>query len=189
MKPDRRILLSVVVGLVMVPGASAQQPAPSYTQDIRPFLAKYCIECHTAKKAKAGVNLDTYQTMLRGNRKGWPVVVPGNPDKSSLVLTTEKKSRPIMPPTKIKLQPGQAEMALLRAWVAAGAKDDTGVKQGAAPALPATGKVAAQSFSSQAGERSRHLRRQLGSISARVAGRNHLQSAGGASEKSKPRCA
>src|SRR5205814_2358445 len=51
-------------------------------------------------------------------------IVPGNPDKSPLVLQVEGKSKPFMPPKKAK-QPKREEIGILRAWVVAGAKDDS----------------------------------------------------------------
>jgi hypothetical protein len=131
------LLMALAVFGLSAP-VEGQQPPPSYTKDVRPFFARYCLECHTANKAKGGVNLDTFQTMMRGNKRGRPVVVPGSPDRSSLVLTTEHRSKPIMPPKKAKQHPEQTEIAVLRAWVAAGAKDDMEVKQGGAAGLSAT---------------------------------------------------
>src|SRR5205823_1667107 len=46
------------------------------------------------------------------------------PDQSQLVLSLEGKAKPVMPPRKAR-QPKTAEKAVLRAWVAAGAKDDS----------------------------------------------------------------
>jgi WD40 repeat protein len=100
----------------------AAQP-PSYAKQVKPFLGKYCLECHNAEDAKGGLVMDSFQTLLKGSDHG-PVLVPGKPDKSRLVLQPEGKAKPPMPPKKAK-QPKPAEVAVLRAWVAAGAKDDT----------------------------------------------------------------
>ena len=99
------------------------QSAPSYSKDIRPFLTKYCLECHNAKTLKGTLSLETYKAMLDGS-DGGAVVAAGKPDDSRLVLLIEHKDKPSMPPPKAKFQPTKAEIALLRAWVAAGAKDD-----------------------------------------------------------------
>jgi WD40 repeat protein len=107
--------------LVSTPFLPAQ--APSYSKDIRPILAKYCLECHNAKTLKGGLNLETHKVLMEGS-DGGPVVVTGEPDKSLIVLLTEHKEKPTMPPPKAKFQPTKAEVALLRAWVKAGAADD-----------------------------------------------------------------
>jgi Planctomycete cytochrome C len=103
----------------------AQDAVSSYVKDIRPFLDKYCVQCHKSTNAKAGLNLESYQSMLKGSKKGRKALVAGKPDESRLVTTTEGKSRPIMPPRNAKLKPTEKEVAQLRAWVAAGARDDT----------------------------------------------------------------
>ena len=97
----------------------AQQP-PSYAKQVKPFLAKYCLECHNAEDAKGGLVMDSVPSLLKGGDHG-PVITPGKPDKSRLVLLPERKAKPPMPPKKAK-QPKPTEVAVLRAWVAAGAE-------------------------------------------------------------------
>jgi Tol biopolymer transport system component len=96
---------------------------PSYARGVRPFLARYCLECHNATTTKGDLNLETVKTLMQGSKDG-VVVVPGKPDESRLVMMPERKLKPAMPPSKAK-QPTSAEVAVLRAWVAAGAKDDS----------------------------------------------------------------
>src|SRR5579885_1910321 len=109
--------------LAALAGASAAQQPPSYARQVRPFLARYCLECHSGKEAKNDLDLETFKGLMRGGQNG-PVVVPGEPDRSRLVLLAEGKDRPKMPPKKAR-QPKPAEVGVLRAWVAAGAKDDS----------------------------------------------------------------
>jgi hypothetical protein len=110
------------LGLLLSAGMARAADAPSYTKDVKPFLAKYCTDCHNARKAKAGVNLEDFQALMKGGRKG-VMVVPNKPDQSRLVRTMEG-GKPVMPPRKYAQQPTRAEIALVRAWIAAGAKDD-----------------------------------------------------------------
>jgi hypothetical protein len=117
-----RFVLSLFTALFGVSSASAQ-PAPSYSKHIRPIITKYCLECHNAKTLKGTLNLETYKAMMEGSDSG-PVIEAGKPDKSRLVLQVEGKEKPTMPPPKAKYQPTKDEVALLRAWVAAGAVDD-----------------------------------------------------------------
>ncbi len=101
---------------------SAQQP-PSYAKQVRPFVAKYCLECHNASQAKGELVLETFKALQEGGKSG-PVVAAGKPDESLLVLLAEGKQKPTMPPKDAK-KPKPEEVAVLRAWVAAGAKDDS----------------------------------------------------------------
>jgi hypothetical protein len=118
----RLALLPALILLSSTGHVLADDP-PSYVKQIKPFLTKYCLECHNNSRARGQVNVETYEMLVKTGRKGRPALVPGDPDKSRLVLTTEGKVRP-MPPRKAK-QPHADEKGLLRAWVAAGAKDDS----------------------------------------------------------------
>src|SRR5262245_12690490 len=122
MKRTNSVLLLAIVSLA-VPGHLRADQGPSYAKQVRPFLAKYCLECHSGDKAKADLDLDTYKGLMEGGRSG-PPIVPGKPDESLLVLAVEGKTQPTMPPKKAR-QPKPAEKGVLRAWVAAGAKDDS----------------------------------------------------------------
>jgi WD40 repeat protein len=121
----KRTTLPLLVGLILLgpTGRLIAQQAPSFAKDIRPFLSKYCIECHNPKVLKAGLSLETYDDLKSGADSG-AVLVPGKADQSKLVFLVEGKKKPFMPPRSAK-QPKDEERKLLRAWVAAGAKDDS----------------------------------------------------------------
>ncbi len=119
-----RTLLAALVLFTASSAAVAQQPV-SYSRDVRPFLAKYCLECHNAKSAKAGLNLETVKAIHEGS-DGGAVLEAGKPDASRIVLLVEGKDKPPMPPKTAKFHPAKQEIGILRAWVAAGAKDDGG---------------------------------------------------------------
>jgi WD40 repeat protein len=117
-----RLSLSLLL-LASLPAWAAAEDSVSYAKQVKPFLARYCLECHTGERGKAGLDLDSFKGTMAGSRNG-PVVVPGKPDESPLVLAAEGKGSPAMPPKKAK-QPKPQEVGILRAWVAAGAKDDS----------------------------------------------------------------
>jgi len=110
--------LILVVLAASSPQAGAADP-PSWSKQVRPFLNKYCVECHNAKKAGGDLELDTYKKVM-----SMQVVEVGKPDKSLLLQVMEGKKRKAMPPPK-SLQPKKEEIAAVRAWVEAGAKDDS----------------------------------------------------------------
>lgn len=107
-------LLSVV-GVDPVP--------PSYDKEIDPLMRKYCATCHGKRMPRASISVITYEGLMK-SKKGKALVVPGQPDKSPLLRTMEGHE-PIMPPKSATLQPTKQEIARVRAWIAAGAKDDT----------------------------------------------------------------
>src|SRR5262245_53367849 len=145
MSAVRHCLPAALALLALTPWAGAQQP-PSYARDVRPFLVKYCLECHNSKSAKAGLDLETYKALRKGS-DGGEVLVPGKPDESPLVLLAEGKDKPKMPPKEAKRHPKPGEVTRLRAWVAAGAKDDSGELKSVLPEIkprvPAAPPVAA----------------------------------------------
>ncbi len=119
-----RLLSLTLVPLALLTFSLPSTAAPpSYARDVRPFLARYCLECHNAGQKKGGLDLESYKSLMQGGRNG-PVVAPGTPDDSRLVVLAEGKEKPFMPPAKAR-QPKKEEAAILRAWVAAGAKDDS----------------------------------------------------------------
>ncbi len=122
MQPGQRIL-GVVALFAVVTAAAGAEPAPSYIRQVKPFLGRYCLECHNSQDLKGGLNLETYRGMTAGGEHG-PVLTPHKPDASRIVMLVEGKAKPHMPPRKAR-QPKPDEIAVLRAWVAAGARDDT----------------------------------------------------------------
>src|SRR2546427_634036 len=89
--------LLVLCCLISGPNLIGAQEAVSYAKHVRPFLAKYCLDCHNAKALKAGLNLETFKALLEGSDRG-PVLVAGKPDESSLINSIEGKSKAAMPP-------------------------------------------------------------------------------------------
>ena len=88
-----RLCASLAILLIVAPLRA--QDAPSYAKDVRPFLAKYCLECHNAKNLKGKHNLETYEGLRKGSSSG-EVVVPGKHDESAIVLQVEGKEEPKM---------------------------------------------------------------------------------------------
>jgi hypothetical protein len=86
--------------------SSAAAEVPSWSRQVRPFLARYCLECHNAKEAKGGLNLETYPSLRAGGDDG-PVLVPGKADDSLLVRLVEHRQTPPMPPRKAAQPPAR----------------------------------------------------------------------------------
>ncbi len=115
-----------VLGLSTIIRAEPEKKeAPSYTREIKPFLEKYCMECHEkGKLEKAGVSVAEHKDLIEARgKKRRKIVMPGNPDSSRMLMTLEGKAKQ-MPPRK-NPQPKAEEVKRLREWIAAGAPDDT----------------------------------------------------------------
>jgi hypothetical protein len=108
----------------LFPAVALAQDNPSFSKDVQPFLKKYCMECHRSGKVKGGLNLESYASIMKGSKRGRKVVIPGQPDQSRLVRTIEHQMKPYMPPRN-SAQPREKDVAMLRAWIKAGAKNDS----------------------------------------------------------------
>jgi mono/diheme cytochrome c family protein len=103
----------------------------NYAKDVQPILAKSCVRCHGAAKAKGKLRLDTAAATLKGGRSG-PSVIPGKSSDSPLFQSVSGTGEaPKMPPKGPGLS--QNQIALLKSWIDSGAKAPAGEK----PALAA----------------------------------------------------
>jgi WD40 repeat protein/mono/diheme cytochrome c family protein len=123
----RHYLLLTVALTAAVPtlsNAAEKNAAPDYTKQIAPIFRTYCSGCHNRKDAEGELTLDTFAGLKKGGENG-AIVVAGKPEKSRLLLSVERKVEPFMPPEGEKA-PSKAEIALLRAWIKAGARGPVG---------------------------------------------------------------
>ncbi|MBW3623514.1 MAG: DUF1553 domain-containing protein [Armatimonadetes bacterium] len=91
--------------------------AKFFETKVRPLLFKECYSCHNDKLQMGNLRLDSIAAMLKGNANG-PAVVPGDPEKSTLVQVVRYDHKIKMPPTgKMKA----ADIAALTEWVKMGA--------------------------------------------------------------------
>ena len=91
-----------------------EDKAPSFKNDVMPILTSACTNCHSGKKKKAGVDLSTYDAVMK-------TVKTGEPDKSRLVKSVTGQGAKLMPP-KAGLPDDQVK--ILKDWITAGAKND-----------------------------------------------------------------
>jgi len=94
-----------------------------FNRDIRPILADHCFRCHGADAGsrQAELRLDERESAL-AERDGVRIVAPGDPDASELmrrVVAADDAER--MPPADHP-RLSQAQVDVLRRWIAAGAE-------------------------------------------------------------------
>jgi len=89
---------------------------------VRPILKEHCYKCHSAEaeKVKGGLMLDTREGTLKGGDSG-PMIVPGDPEKSRLIVAVRHTDPDLQMPPKEKLAAEQ--VAVLEEWVRRGAPD------------------------------------------------------------------
>jgi len=123
------ITLAAALGAGAVLASAEDAPAPKapakadpkaaafFESKIRPLLAQQCGACHGEKAQKGGLRVDSAAAFFKGGDTG-PMVVPGHPEKSSLISAISYAKDLKMPPQG-KLKPQQ--IADLTTWVSMGA--------------------------------------------------------------------
>jgi WD40 repeat protein len=128
---ERLALLACAVLALAAPSGTAQEKKQdaaaikvSFDKQIRPILQGHCLGCHQPAKAKGNYLMMTREQMLAAGESKLPAIVPGDPDKSNLVkmITPDAKGEAEMPKGKKPL--AQAEIELVRKWIAEGAVVD-----------------------------------------------------------------
>lgn len=92
--------------------------APDFHADVAPILRDYCSACHSGKEKEGELNLETYANLKQGGENGSPL--PKAPGAANLLHKVIHGSKPTMPPNK-EPQPTEADLAVLDAWLMAGA--------------------------------------------------------------------
>src|SRR5882672_1194709 len=131
MRPSIHIFFwCAVASATLAKGAGetpAAQPASReglelFERNIRPVLAQYCYECHSAqaKKVKGKLLLDSRAGILKGGQNG-AVVIAGDPEASRLIAAIRWTDSDLKMPPKQKLSLQQIEK--FEEWVRMGAPD------------------------------------------------------------------
>src|SRR6188474_3928454 len=110
----------ILTFLLPLPVIAQEATAPSWEKDIAPILRSYCSGCHNDKDLEGKLSMETYAQLRKGGEDHAEPVKPGDPDNSFLIRSIEGKEKPKMPPKDEPPLP-EAEKAMLRKWVAAGA--------------------------------------------------------------------
>lgn len=104
--------------------AAGEDLPVSYFQQVRPIFQAHCHGCHQRAKASGSLDMTAFDHLLKGGESEQPAVVAGRPDESYLLeLITPVDGEASMPQGAPPLS--EAEVQLIRRWVAAGAVDDS----------------------------------------------------------------
>lgn len=93
------------------------QTSPSFQHVILPLLQEKCAACHNHTVRQGGLNLESYEALRSGGKRGAPIV-PGKSAESLLVRMLEGSLKPQMP---LGDKLSEAEIKLLKDWIDAGA--------------------------------------------------------------------
>jgi hypothetical protein len=104
---------------------TSAKPKVTYQDDLTAVFRESCFGCHNADKAKGGLNLATFSSMMAGGSSG-TAIEPGDPDNSYLYLLVTHQSEPHMPLNSPKLP--EAKLAIIRRFIEDGALERIGSK-------------------------------------------------------------
>lgn len=106
--------------------ATASPGNPDFITDVQPILEQNCVRCHNAEKTKGGLRMDTHELIMEGGDTA-DAIVPGDPSSSELLVRIHLRpiDEGVMPDEGRALEP--SEVAVLTAWVKAGAPWPEGV--------------------------------------------------------------
>ncbi|HAL72623.1 MAG TPA: hypothetical protein DCP71_12725, partial [Verrucomicrobiales bacterium] len=104
--------------------ACSQAAEVQFNRDIRPLLSDNCLACHGPDPGsrKAGLRLDTRESLFGGTKKEGQVVVPGKPEDSALwkrLVHTDPDE--LMPPPESHKELKSEQKELIRQWIVQGA--------------------------------------------------------------------
>lgn len=114
------LLLLASPALAQKPDAKPTSKVVTYKDHVAPLLRTHCLNCHNADKARADLNVATYQALMAGGSSG-EAVTPGNAEKSRLYRMVAHLEEPHMPPKQPKIP--EADLALLKTWIDSGAPE------------------------------------------------------------------
>jgi hypothetical protein len=101
----RRILLAVLIGYLFAPPANAGKA--TFRNTAKPFIEKYCMDCHDSETQKGDVSLEALRDVSAANAGMWKRV-------------WEQIALKEMPPRKKKNQPELLERLDVSNWITAG---------------------------------------------------------------------
>ena len=110
--------LKPTVLLLLVIAPSAQAETNTSYSEIAPILAEKCLICHSGQAAAAGLQLDSYDAILKGSSRG-AVVKSAAPADSELIRRIKGISQPRMPMTGPPFL-SDSEITSIEHWVAGG---------------------------------------------------------------------
>ena len=110
---------SIAIVLLQARLASPKEPVVEYTDQIAPILTRYCAGCHNDEESSGDFSMSDFAALIKGGESG-PALTPGSSASSRMIQMVLGQVEPIMPPED-EPRPTDEEIALVSAWIDAGA--------------------------------------------------------------------
>lgn len=121
----KNMVISVFALVCLSSGAMAKDLPISFADDIQPIFQIRCQACHQPGGdgfEKSGFDVRSYEGLMAGTKFG-AMIIPGEPNTSSLMVLLDGKAKGIqMPHGKRKLSTCDRDM--IRTWIREGAKNN-----------------------------------------------------------------
>jgi mono/diheme cytochrome c family protein len=98
--------------------------APDYASQVAPIFKTYCSGCHNDDDREGEFSLESFASLLKGTPHG-PALKAGDAAASRIIRQLTGAAKPSMPP-KGEPRPREQDIAIIKAWIDAGAKGPQG---------------------------------------------------------------
>lgn len=135
-----RVSLGLLLAMSYMASNACAQELITYREHIRRILKKHCTGCHNSNRSRAGLDLSSYASILRGSESG-DVVVGGDAADSFLYLVAAHEEEPAMPPGGKKIP--DEHLRTLKQWIMDGLLENEsskpmGIQPGSSMSEPAS---------------------------------------------------
>ncbi|MFT5468771.1 MAG: WD40 repeat protein [Verrucomicrobiales bacterium] len=100
--------------LLLVAAGGLHAAELDYHADVQPILRQYCVGCHNEVDFDGDFSVETFRSLIEGGESGEVV-------KSGLLLKSLLKQDKLEMPPEKEPQPSAEQIAVLKAWIEAGA--------------------------------------------------------------------
>ena len=117
----------IALGLFPLAMVACGESEVSFSQDVKPILDSYCMECHKpggAGEVASGFSMATHETLMKGARFG-PMVIAGDAEGSNMVVLMEGRADPsISMPHGQQKTISKPDIQTIRLWIDQGARNN-----------------------------------------------------------------
>jgi len=103
--------------------ACDNEPAVSFSQDVKPILDQHCAECHLAGgegTLASGLDMSSYDSLMKGTRFG-PMIIAGDVEGSNLLVLIEGRADPSISMPHGRKSIPKEDIETIRTWIFQGA--------------------------------------------------------------------
>jgi hypothetical protein len=105
--------------LILLTFALPAIAATNYDDDVKPIFNRYCFGCHSAAEMSSGLNLETYQGVLKGS-SGGDVVKPGRATSSILYQALARDTDGVRPMPLGGAKLPDSAINIIKDWIQGG---------------------------------------------------------------------